>query len=236
MSTLATITPEDVAADNEKLEDATPQEIIEFAIDKFGAPNTTLACSFGAEDVVLVDMLAKITDSARVFSLDTGFLFWETEETQRKIAGRYDLPFEIIHPERTIMGQAEEFGRQLYLRDPGQCCNLNKVLPLESALDGYDVWITGIRRDQAPTRAESPNFTWDDRFGLYKVNPLVRWTEDDVWAYINENDVIYNPLHDRGYPSVGCAPCTKAVAPGEDPRAGRWAAFEKTECGLHADS
>lgn len=230
---MSTVTVEE---EDQKLEDATPQEIIEFAIGRFEPSKIALACSFGAEDVALVDMVSKITDQVKVFSLDTGFLFWETEETQRRLAKHYDLDFEIVHPDLTIMAQAEEHGRQLYLRDPGACCNLNKVIPLETTLAKYDAWITGIRRDQAPTRADSPNFTWDERFGLHKFNPLVRWTEDEVWDYIRANDVIHNPLHERGYPSIGCAPCTKAVAPGEDPRSGRWAAFEKTECGLHADS
>lgn len=230
---MSTVTVEE---EDQKLEGATPQEIIEFAIGRFEPSSIALACSFGAEDVALVDMVSKITDEIQVFSLDTGFLFWETEETQRRLRARYNLNFEIVHPEMTIMAQAEKHGRQLYLSEPGACCNLNKVIPLEQVLSKYDAWITGIRRDQAPTRADSPNFTWDERFGLYKFNPLVRWTEDDVWDYIKANDVIYNPLHDRGYPSIGCAPCTKAVAPGEDPRSGRWAAFEKTECGLHADS
>lgn len=236
MSTITKLSAQDVENENERLEDATPQEVVEFAVKTFGEANITLACSFGAEDVALVDVLSKITDKVRVFSLDTGYHFWETENTARRLADRYNLPFESIRPKLDIMEQADEHGRQLYLSDPGTCCNLNKVIPLENALEGWDAWITGIRRDQAPTRADSPNFVFDDRFGLYKFNPLVRWTEDEVWEYIRANDVPFNPLHERGYPSIGCAPCTKAVAPGEDPRAGRWASFEKTECGLHADS
>lgn len=230
---MSTITVED---EDQQLEERTPQEIIEFAVARFEPSRIALACSFGAEDIVLVDMVSKICNEIKVFSLDTGFLFWETEEIQRKLAREYDLDFEIVRPDMTIMEQAEAVGRQLYLRDPSACCNLNKVVPLERTLARYEAWITGIRRDQAPTRAGSPNFTWDERFGLYKFNPLVRWTQEDVWDYIREHNLTYNPLHDRGYPSIGCAPCTKAVAPGDDPRSGRWAAFEKTECGLHADS
>lgn len=228
------LVPEDAASVAEELEGKSPQDVIEFVVGAFGPEKVTLACSFQAEDIVLVDMVASITDAVRVFSLDTGFLFSETERTAKIVESRYDLPFETITPGHTIMEQAREYGRQLYLRDPDLCCKLNKVLPLERALQGYSCWITGIRREQASTRANSPVFTYDEKFGLFKANPLVAWTSDEVWAYVRHRDLPYNPLHDRGYPSIGCAPCTRPVAEGEDPRGGRWAGLAKTECGLHA--
>ncbi len=226
--------PEDAAGVAEQLEGEPPQEVLRFVLDTFGPENVTLACSFQAEDIVLVDMVASLSDRVRVFSLDTGFLFLETEQTQKVVESRYSLPFETIRPGHTIMEQAEQYGRQLYLRDPDLCCKLNKVIPLERALDGYSCWITGIRREQAPTRANAPVFTYDEKFGLFKANPLVAWTSDQVWEYVRSRELPYNPLHDRGYPSIGCAPCTRPVAEGEDPRAGRWAGMDKTECGLHA--
>jgi phosphoadenosine phosphosulfate reductase len=216
-----------------ELEGQEPIEILRYVIDRFGPESVTLACSFQAEDIVLVDMVAKLTNNVRVFSLNTGFLFEETERTQKVVEARYDLPFETITPGHTIMEQAKQYGRQLYLRDPDLCCKLNKVLPLERALEGYACWVTGIRREQAPTRANAPVFEYDSRFGLYKANPLATWTYQQVWDYVRSNGLPYNPLHDRGYPSIGCAPCTRPVAPGEDPRAGRWSGFQKTECGLH---
>jgi phosphoadenosine phosphosulfate reductase len=230
----AKLTPDDAASVARELEGKRPEEVLEYVVDLFGGDNVTLACSFQAEDIVLVDMVASISNQVRVFSLDTGFLFAETERTQKIVESRYDLPFETITPGHTIMEQAEQYGRQLYLRDPDLCCKLNKVLPLERALEGYSCWITGIRRDQAPTRANSPVFTYDEKFGLFKANPIVAWTSDQVWEYIRSRDLPYNPLHDRGYPSIGCAPCTRPVAEGEDPRAGRWSGMAKTECGLHA--
>lgn len=225
---------DDALAVAQELEGRHPRDVLRYVIERFGPEKVTLACSFQAEDIVLVDMLAELTNKVRVFSLDTGFLFFQTESTQRVVEARYDLPFETVRPDHTIMEQAERYGRQLYLRDPDLCCKLNKVEPLEKALRGYDCWITGIRREQSPTRALAPVFEYDSKFGLYKANPLVTWKSEQVWEYVRTHDLPYNPLHDRGYPSIGCAPCTRPVAPGEDPRAGRWSGFDKTECGLHA--
>ncbi|MER3395702.1 MAG: phosphoadenylyl-sulfate reductase [Acidimicrobiia bacterium] len=235
MSTAKTsITPHDAAEIARNLEGEPPEEILRFVVETFGATNVTLACSFQAEDIVLVDMISRISEEVRVFSLDTGFLFSETEKTQKVVESRYNLPFETIRPGHTIMEQASQYGRQLYLRDPDLCCKLNKVQPLERALQGYACWITGIRREQSPTRANAPVFGYDEAFGLYKANPIVTWNSEQVWEYVRAHNLPYNPLHDRGYPSIGCAPCTRPVAKGEDPRAGRWSGFAKTECGLHA--
>lgn len=215
----------------EELESATPQEVIAWAVETF--PNITFACSFGAEDVVIVDMLQKISPSTDVFYLDTDFHFKETYETRDAMAERYNLDFVRVSPEITPEEQAERYGEELWKSDPNACCNIRKVEPLTRILSQYDAWITGIRRDQAPTRANAKKIEYDVKFGLVKFNPLASWTSEDVWNYIRENDVLYNPLHDRNYPSIGCEHCTRPVMPGEDPRAGRWAGSEKTECGLH---
>ncbi|MDU5950056.1 MAG: phosphoadenylyl-sulfate reductase, partial [Paenibacillus macerans] len=205
--------------------------VIAWAVEAF--PNITFACSFGAEDVVIVDMLQKISPSTDIFYLDTDFHFKETYETRDAIAAQYNLEFVRVSPKLTPGEQAEKYGDELWKSDPNACCNLRKVEPLTRVLGGYEAWITGIRRDQAPTRANAKKVEYDAKFGLVKFNPLAAWTSDDVWNYIRENKLIYNPLHDRNYPSIGCEHCTRPVMPGEDPRAGRWSGTEKTECGLH---
>lgn len=215
----------------EQFENASPQEIIAWAVETF--PNITLACSFGAEDVVLVDMLQKISPSSDIFYLDTDFHFKETYETRDTIAAKYNLEFVRVSPKITPEEQALQYGEQLWTSDPNACCNIRKVEPLTRVLGGYEAWITGIRRDQAPTRANAKKIEYDTKFGLVKFNPLADWTSEDVWNYIRKHDLIYNPLHDRNYPSIGCEYCTRPVMPGEDPRAGRWAGSDKTECGLH---
>jgi len=184
-----------------------PQDVLRWGIEKFKG-GITLACSFGAEDVALVDMIARIDSSVPVFFLDTDYLFPETFEVRDRIIARYGIrPFG-VKPLLTIDEQATQHGPDLYARQPDQCCKIRKVEPLRRHLGGFQAWITGIRRDQAPTRANA---------GL-------------------ANDVPYNVLHDRNYPSIGCWPCTREVKPGEDPRAGRWANFSKKECGLHVET
>lgn len=217
----------------DQYESATPEEILKRALAE--VPNITLACSFGAEDMVLLDMLMKIDKRASIFYLDTDVLFKETYELIERTEAHYGgIPnLTQVKPKLTLSEQAAEHGDELWKSQPDKCCNIRKVQPLQNILSTVDGWITGIRRDQAPTRANAKVFEWDAKFELVKANPLVRWTLDDVWDYIHANDVPYNPLHDQGYPSIGCIHCTRAVAPGEDPRAGRWAGFSKTECGLH---
>lgn len=215
----------------EELETASPEEIIAWAIQTF--PNITFACSFGAEDVVLVDMLQKISPRTDIFYLDTDFHFKETYETRDALVNHYELDFVRVAPVMTPEEQAQKFGDELWKTDPNACCNIRKVEPLTRILSQYDAWITGIRRDQAPTRANSKKIEYDAKFGLVKFNPIAGWTSEDVWQYIRDNQIIYNPLHDRNYPSIGCEYCTRQVMPGEDPRAGRWSGSEKTECGLH---
>jgi len=214
-----------------ELEDATPEAIIEYAVQTF--PNITFACSFGAEDVVLVDMLQKISPKTDIFYLDTDFHFKETYETRDKLEEIYGLKFVRVAASLTPEEQVEQFGAELWKSDPNQCCNLRKVTPLTGILSKYDAWITGIRRDQAPTRANAKKIEYDVKFGLIKFNPIASWTSEDVWNYIRSNNIYYNPLHDNNYPSIGCEHCTRQVMPGEDPRAGRWSGTDKTECGLH---
>lgn len=214
-----------------ELETATPQEIIAWAVETF--PNITFACSFGAEDVVLVDMLQRISPSSDIFYLDTDYHFKETYETRDVIEGKYNLEFVRVSPLITPEEQAAQHGEELWKSDPNACCNIRKVEPLTRILSQYEAWITGIRRDQAPTRANSKKIEYDNKFGLVKFNPIADWTTEDVWNYIREHNVTYNPLHDRNYPSIGCEQCTRPVMPGEDPRAGRWSGNDKTECGLH---
>lgn len=226
-------TEEELKKVSDSLEGKDPQEAIKWAVKNFGTKDLSLACSFGAEDVALVDMLVKIKPDARVFYLDTDLLFKESLEVKDKLVKKYGIKPERYGAKTTLDEMAKEFGPELWKNDPDKCCNIRKMVPLAEALSGLKAWITGIRRDQAPTRANAPVVGWDAKFKLVKINPLVKWTSEDVWEYIRKNNVPYNVLHDRNYPSIGCEPCTKAVMPGEDPRAGRWAGFQKTECGLH---
>lgn len=217
---------------NQQFRNESPERLMEWASQKFGA-DLVLACSFGAEDVVLVHMLSKATASPQVFYLDTHKHFQETYDTRDRLADRYGIDFIQVQPLMTLEEQAEKHGDGLWARDPNLCCSIRKVEPLARSLQGRKAWITGIRREQAYTRAQAQQVEWDDKFQLVKFNPLAYWSVEEVWSYIRQNEVPYNPLHDQYYPSIGCAVCTKPVLPGGDPRSGRWAGFGKTECGLH---
>jgi phosphoadenosine phosphosulfate reductase len=228
------IDPTELQRISRSFEEKTPQEALRWGIENFRG-GLTLACSFGAEDVVLADMVARIDPSVPLFYLDTDYLFPETLEVRDRIVARYGLRAVAVKPALTLAGQEAEHGADLYARQPDLCCKIRKVEPLRRHLSGFQAWITGIRRDQAPTRANAGLVEWDKMFNLVKLNPIARWKWEDVWAYIRANDVPYNVLHDRNYPSIGCWPCTREVRPGEDPRAGRWANFAKKECGLHVE-
>ncbi|HXF04985.1 MAG TPA: phosphoadenylyl-sulfate reductase [Blastocatellia bacterium] len=230
---LTSFTASELEAIGNEFEDQPPQVVLRWAFHQFH-PEIALACSFGAEDVVLVDMIVEIEPAARIFYLDTDFLFPETRDVIERVKMRYGIEPVAYRSLLTPEEQARLYGENLYWRDPDRCCALRKVEPLQRALAGLRAWITGIRREQAPTRAHARLIEWDRKFGLVKINPLVRWTAREVWSYIKEHHVPYNVLHDHGYPSIGCWPCTQPVAPGEDPRSGRWRGFQKTECGLHA--
>ncbi len=219
----------------QRLEGKSPQDVLGYALEQY-FPNIVLACSFGPEDVVLWDMMYQINPKASLFYLDTDFLFKETHDVRERIVAKYNLaPEQLIEmkPEFTPEQQAEKFGDRLWLRQPDQCCKMRKIEPLTRVLKNYTAWVTGIRRDQAQTRANAGLVEWDGKFELVKFNPLAAWTNEDVWVYIKANDVSYNVLHDQNYPSIGCTHCTAQVKPGEGPRSGRWQNSEKTECGLH---
>jgi phosphoadenosine phosphosulfate reductase len=209
--------------------------VVEYALRRY-VPRIVLACSFGAEDVALLDMVHRIDPAAPLFYLDTDFLFPETMEVRDRLIARYGLKPEQLIQVKSLLTpeqQASQYGEALWTRDPDRCCELRKIDPLTRILGTYRAWITGIRRDQAPTRANAGLIEWDRKFHLIKVNPLARWRSEDVWTYIRLHEIPYNMLHDRNYPSIGCTHCTAPVLPGEDPRSGRWKNSGKTECGLH---
>ena len=208
------------------------EEAVRWGFNQFH-PGIAIASSFGAEDVVLIDLAARIRPDFRVFTLDTDFLFPETYTLIDQIEQHYGLQIERARSRHTPEEQAAAFGEALWSREPDKCCNLRKVEPLTQKLAGLSAWITGIRRDQSPTRAHARKLEWDSKFNLVKFNPLADWTWEQVWEYIHAHNVPYNPLHDRNYPSIGCTYCTRQVQAGEDMRAGRWSGFQKTECGLH---
>ncbi len=226
--------PASLAEAGRALEVGTPLDILRWASDRFG-PRLTFATGFGAEGCVLLDLIGRHRLPVDIFTLDTGLLFPETYELWRRLEARYGFTIRSVGPELSIEQQAAAHGPELWAREPDRCCDMRKVTPLTAQLSGFDAWITAIRRDQTDSRATALAVEWDPRFELTKVNPLVRWTKRDVWGHLLEHDVPYNPLHDRGYPSVGCLPCTSSVNPGEPERAGRWRGAPKTECGLHAD-
>ncbi|ORB28494.1 phosphoadenylyl-sulfate reductase [Mycolicibacterium parafortuitum] len=186
------------------------------------------------QDAVLVDLAAKVRPGVDVLFLDTGYHFVETIGTRDAVEAVYDVNVVNVRPERTVAEQDALLGKNLFERNANECCRLRKVEPLTKALQGYSAWVTGIRRVEAPTRANAPLISWDKAFGLVKINPLAAWTDEDMQNYIDANGILVNPLVDEGYPSIGCAPCTNKPVEGADPRSGRWAGQSKTECGLHA--
>jgi phosphoadenosine phosphosulfate reductase len=209
------------------LEAASAEEVLEHVVERFH-PQLYVACSFQKEASVIMDMLLKIEPEARFFTLDTGFLFGETHETWREVESHYGIKVD-VYKGLTVEEQREQHGDELWKRDPDACCGIRKVTPLNQALATVDAWVAGLRRDQSAGRSGTPKLHWDDKHGLWKANPLADWTERDVWQYIADNDVPYNPLHDRGYSSIGCTHCTLP----SDSRDGRWAGSGKLECGLH---
>jgi phosphoadenosine phosphosulfate reductase len=202
-----------------------------WAVDEYGT--VTFGTGFGAEGCVIIDAIASRRLPIDIFTLDTGLLFPETYDLWARLEARYGLTIRGVRPEQTVEEQAAAHGARLWERAPDECCRLRKVLPLNHALEGFKAWVTAIRHEQSADRADAPEVEWNATRAIHKVNPLVEWTSDDVWTYVHERDVPYNPLHDRSYPSIGCWPCTSPVAPGEDPRAGRWRGQAKSECGIH---
>jgi phosphoadenosine phosphosulfate reductase len=222
----------DFAAANRLLANGAPQEILRWAVHRFGS-RLTMATAFGAEGCCLIHMLAEIEPSIRIFNLETGYQFPETLELRERIKTRYGIEVEYVRPEMTVEEYETEHGGPLYRHRPDQCCYDRKILPLRRAVVGYDAWISAIRRDQTTDRQQAELVQWDAKFELVKVNPLLFWTRRDVWNFIVKHEVPYNPLHDRHYPSIGCWPCTQAVANGDAERDGRWAGRAMKECGLH---
>jgi phosphoadenosine phosphosulfate reductase len=224
---------EEILQASERLEGRTPQEILSWAVDVYGE-GLTLSVSFGnPEGMVLLDMLSRITDRARAFTLDTGFLFEETVRFREEAMKRYPLPLEVVEPELSVEEQVERYGPELYSCHPDICCEVRKIEPQRRFLKDYGAWVTGIRRDQTAQRAGTPILAFDEYFGVAKIAPLAAWSASEVEEYVRRHDVPLNPLLSMGYRSIGCEPCTRPVAPGEDIRAGRWPGTEKTECGLH---
>ena len=226
------MTTDEIKQASQELETRSAEDILVWAADHFSG-RLTFATSFGIEDCVVTDMAARHKLPLDIFTLDTGLLFPETYALWKQIEKRYDVTIKRVSPAHTVEEQGAHEGPELWGRDPDRCCDLRKMQPLRSTLSDYDAWVTAIRRDQTPERAHAPVVSWDARFGLIKINPLVRWKFDEVKAYVHDHNVPYNPLHDQNYPSIGCVPCTSPVMPGEDPRSGRWRGSEKTECGLH---
>ena len=222
----------DVVTAARELEGENAAEILRWASQHLGS-KLTFATGFGAEGCVIIDLIGRNNLPIDIFTLDTGLLFPETYELWRRLEATYGITIRAVRPIHTVAQQASAHGPALWERDPDRCCELRKVLPLQNALVGFEAWITAIRRDQTAERAYARVVENDRKFDLIKVNPLVTWTHDDVWAHIYANDVPYNPLHEQGYPSIGCHPCTAAIQPGEDARAGRWRGKSKKECGLH---
>ena len=224
-----------------ELEGASAAELLRWTEEKFGGingPRGWATCNYvvasNMQDAVLVDMASKVRPGVPVLFLDTGYHFVETIGTRDAVESVYDVRVLNVTPEHSVAEQDALLGKDLFSRDPGECCRMRKVVPLGKSLRGYSAWVTGLRRVEAPTRANAPLVSFDEAFKLVKINPLAAWSDKDMQNYINEHDVLVNPLVYEGYPSIGCAPCTAKPEEGADPRSGRWQGRAKTECGLHA--
>jgi phosphoadenosine phosphosulfate reductase len=208
------------------------ERVLNWAFETF-ADKVAISTAFGTGGMVMIDIASQVRPKFRIFTLDTEFLFSETYNLMDQIEQRYGIAIERVYPLISAEEQERLHGSALWERNPDQCCDLRKVEPLRRKLGELQAWITSIRRDQTSGRAGAGKIEWDDKFGLVKINPIADWSSRQVLQYIRDHDVLYNPLHDLGYPSIGCTHCTRAVLPGEDERAGRWPGLSKTECGLH---
>lgn len=208
------------------------EELLDWALHRFEG-RIAVASAFGPEGMVLIDTAVRLRRDVQVFTLDTGLFFPETYELMMEVERRYGIRIERVKPALTVEEQGAQHGKSLWERNPDRCCYMRKVEPLRKKLASLGAWIAAIRRDQTPDRAQARKVEWDTKFGLVKINPLCDWTSEMVWEYVRIHGLPYNPLHDRGYPSIGCAPCTRPVLEGESLRSGRWAGFAKIECGLH---
>jgi phosphoadenosine phosphosulfate reductase len=213
-----------------ELADAGATELLQWTDQHFGSRYVVAS---NMQDAVLIDLAAKVRPGVDVLFLDTGYHFAETIGTRDAVETVYGVKIVNVTPEHTVAEQDQLLGTNLFARDPNECCRLRKVEPLTKALQGYSAWVTGIRRVEAPTRANAPLISFDEAFKLVKINPIAAWTDDDMQAYLEANGILVNPLVDEGYPSIGCAPCTRRPEAGADPRSGRWQGSAKIECGLH---
>jgi len=210
--------------------DASPADLLRWTEETFG---TGYIVASNMQDGVLVHLAAQVRAGVDVLFLDTGYHFAETIGTRDAVEAVYGVNVVNARAEHTVDEQDALLGKDLFSRNANECCRLRKVVPLKQSLSGYNAWVTGIRRVEAPTRANAPLISFDDAFGLVKINPIAPWSDEDMETYIAEHGILVNPLVEEGYPSIGCAPCTRKPEPGSDPRSGRWAGLAKTECGLH---
>ena len=218
---------------NQTFEAAYPQDVLRWAVEAYGE-RLAVVTSFQPTGIVTLHMLSEIAPRTPVLTLDTGLLFPETYALMDELEARLSLNLTRIRPAQTVAQQADAYGTKLWARDPDLCCNLRKTAPLANALAGREAWVTGLRRDQSSGRRATPIVSWDAKYTNVKLSPLATWSEDMVWTYIQAHELPYNVLHDRGYPSIGCATCTLPAAPdAADKRAGRWVGHGKTECGIH---
>jgi phosphoadenosine phosphosulfate reductase len=225
-------TPEILQQLNDCFKNHPPEEILRWALGVF-SPDIALATNFGPGSIVLMHLIMQIRPKTAVFYLDTDLMFPETYALRDKLASRLGCCFIQIHSGLSLETQAAQYGPALWSHEPNLCCYLRKVEPLSRFLATQHAWITGIRRDQTATRAKTKLVEWDNSYKLVKFNPLADWSIEQVWSYIQTHNLPFNSLHLQGYPSIGCGPCTRPVESGEDSRAGRWAGWDKTECGIH---
>lgn len=222
----------DYASLNRQLEALSLSEFLQWSLVTFGEKLVQVT-SFGPTGIVILDHLMKINPQVAVTTIDTGFLFPETYALWEEIERRYKINITVIHPQLTPQEQERQLGPALWQLEPDVCCHERKVKPMAVAVEGRHAWITGIRRDQSNSRAQTPLVTWDGRYNLFKLSPLANWSRDDVWRYIRAHNLPYNALHDQGYASIGCLHCTRLPMNAVDERSGRWQGRMKTECGLH---
>lgn len=213
-----------------KFANAPADEVIDWAVEEFGL-NLAVACSMA--EAVLPHMIGQKLPGVDVIFLDTGYHFAETLQTRDRVVRELPVTVVNVEPRRTVAEQDNEFGAQLHSWDPVQCCEMRKVIPLRTTLQGYEAWASGLRREDSEARANTPIVEWDRKNAMVKINPIAAWTQAELDAYVAEYDIPINPLLSQGYPSIGCEPCTRRVSAGEDTRSGRWSGFDKNECGIH---
>lgn len=227
-------TQENIEARSTEFESASPQDILRWASHTYG-DKLAIVTSFQITGIVTLHMLQDIAPQTPVLTLDTGFLFPETYDLIDTLEQQFNLNLTRVKARQTPKQQARDYGERLWERNPDRCCHLRKTIPLRDALDGYEGWVTGLRRDQSESRANTPIIGTDSRTGLIKIAPFANWTEDMLWTYIHAYELPYNTLHDMGYPSIGCWSCTRAISDGDDARSGRWSNTAKIECGIHVE-